>query len=162
MIKINHYSLVQVREKTIQYDLNRKVMSTDDVVKIGQALDLEDYAAEHFVIITLNTKHEIAGVHTISIGDLNSAVVHPREVFKAALLNNAFSVICLHNHPSGDPSPSKEDISITLRLCEAGKLLGITVVDHVIIGGNGRYTSMRENGIIEGGGGNHGKQRANQ
>ena len=78
---------------------------------------------------------------------MNASIVHPREVFKAAILNNASRIICLHNHPSGDPEPSKEDIEITRRLVEAGEIIGIEVLDHVIIGEQ-RYLSMKERGLM--------------
>ena len=108
-----------------------------------QLLALHEEPEEHFCILCLNTKNKIVGVHTISIGSLNASIVHPREVFKAAMLNNANSIICLHNHPSGDPKPSQEDIKITRRLVEAGEIIGIEVLDHIIIGEQS-YLSMKE------------------
>src|SRR5690606_3834022 len=99
-----------------------------------QLLALHEKPQEHFCILCLNTKNKIVGVHTISIGSLNSSIVHPREVFKAALLNNANAIICLHNHPSGDPEPSRDDIETTRQLVQAGEIIGIEVLDHIIIG----------------------------
>lgn len=104
-------------------------------------------AQEHFVVLFLNTKNHVLGHETIFVGSLNASIVHPREVFQAALRRNCASIICLHNHPSGDPNPSPEDAEVTRRLVEAGKIIGIEVLDHVIIG-NGCYTSMREKGHI--------------
>lgn len=95
----------------------------------------------------INTKNKPTAIHTVSIGTLNSTVVHPREIFKAAILSNAASIILAHNHPSGDPTPSKEDIGITKRLVDAGELLGITVMDHIIIGEN-NYVSMKKRSLI--------------
>lgn len=86
-------------------------------------------------------------MQTISIGSLNSTVVHPREVFKTAVLASAASVILAHNHPSGDPTPSKEDIGLTKKLVEAGEILGIKVLDHIIVGVN-QYTSFNRQGLI--------------
>ena len=103
---------------------------------------------EHFVIILLNQKNRVIGVSTISIGSLTASIVHPREVFKGAILSNAASIICGHNHPSTDCQPSREDRAITTRLVEAGKLLGISVLDHVIIGGDGRYFSFANEGLL--------------
>lgn len=108
---------------------------------------LNDDMKEHFYVLLLNTKNKIISWDEISRGDLNSSIVHPREVFKYALKNSANSIICLHNHPSGDTTPSKEDIEITKRLVEVGNLVGIRLLDHIIIGGNS-YVSLREKGII--------------
>lgn len=114
---------------------------------VNQIFDLENMSSEHFVMVCMDTKNKIAGAHIISIGSLDSAIVHPREVFKAALLNNAGAIILAHNHPSGDPEPSKDDIETTQRLVTAGTIMGVKVLDHVIIG-DGRYTSLKEQGII--------------
>jgi DNA repair protein RadC len=110
---------------------------------------LADVDREHFVIIFLNQKNRVIGVSTVSIGSLTASIVHPREVFKVAILSNAASIICGHNHPSTDCQPSREDRAITTRLVEAGKLLGISVLDHVIIGGEGRYFSFADEGLLE-------------
>lgn len=98
---------------------------------------------ECFYIILLNTKNTIISAEEISIGTLSSSLVHPREVFKPAVKKSAKSIILLHNHPSGDVTPSNEDIKLTLRLEQAGKLLGIEVLDHLIIG-DGKYLSFKE------------------
>ena len=105
---------------------------------------------EHFVVIFLNTKNDVIGHEIISIGSLSASVVHPREVFEAACKRHAASFIVAHNHPSGDPSPSREDIAVTDRLVKAGKIMGIHVLDHVIIGsdGAGRWVSLKEKGEI--------------
>ncbi len=102
---------------------------------------------EHFNIILLNTKNEVISVENISIGSINASIVHPREVFLEAIKRSSSSIILVHNHPSGDPQPSKEDIHITKRLVEAGKLIGIEVLDHIIIGDN-VYISLKEKNIM--------------
>src|SRR5690606_368061 len=102
---------------------------------------------EHFRIAILDTKNHIIAIEEISIGNLNSSIVHPREVFNIAIRRTANSIILIHNHPSGDPTPSREDINITNRLIEAGNIIGIKVLDHIIIGDN-RYLSFRERNII--------------
>jgi len=102
---------------------------------------------EHFAIVVLNTKNHIIAMPDISIGSLTASVVHPREVFREALKYPAASIILLHNHPSGDPSPSREDIAVTQRLVKAGKILDIPVLDHVIIGDN-RFVSLKEKGLM--------------
>lgn len=95
--------------------------------------------------VYLNTKNKITGLEIIGIGSLNSAIMHPREVFKGAILHNASSIILFHNHPSGDSSPSQEDIKVTQRLYDAGNLLGIELLDHVILGDPFDY-SLKESG----------------
>lgn len=103
---------------------------------------------EHFAIVVLNTKNHIIAMPDISIGSLTASVVHPREVFREALKYPVASIILLHNHPSGDPSPSREDIAVTQRLVKAGKILEIPVLDHVIIGDN-RFVSLKEMGKMD-------------
>ena len=101
---------------------------------------------EYFLALHLDGKNKIICVDVVSIGSLNQSIVHPREVFKTALLSSAAAAILIHQHPSGDPAPSREDIAITKRLIEAGELLGIKILDHIIIG-NG-YVSMVESGMM--------------
>lgn len=102
---------------------------------------------EHFMIIMLNTKHRVIAKKTISIGHLHASLVHPREMFKEAIRRSSAAVILVHNHPSGDLTPSKDDLTTTERLKDAGKVLGIDVLDHIIIGDN-RYLSFREQGLL--------------
>jgi DNA repair protein RadC len=92
---------------------------------------------EMFLVVLLNARHEVMSVETVSIGSLNSTVVHPREVFRPAILQSAAAILVAHNHPSGDPEPSEEDLSITKRLVQCGELLGISVLDHVIVATRG-------------------------
>ena len=99
--------------------------------------DLERARKEHFVVLLLNARHELQGRETVSIGSLNASIVHPREVFQPAILHCAASVVLVHNHPSGDPEPSEEDLSITKRLVQVGDLVGIGVLDHVIVAARG-------------------------
>ncbi|MCI3923616.1 DNA repair protein RadC [Paenibacillus sp. TRM 82003] len=109
--------------------------------------DLRYLQQEHFVVLFLNTKNRVIGRETLSVGSLNAAIVHPREVFRAAVKRSAASVICVHNHPSGDPTPSAEDIQLTHRLTEAGHIIGIEVLDHVIIGDRS-FVSLKERGDL--------------
>ncbi len=102
---------------------------------------------EHFRAILLNTKNQVLAMETISIGSLNSSLVHPREVFKGAVQRSAAALILVHNHPSGDPTPSAEDLEITRRLDEAGKIIGIEVLDHIIIGDHA-FISLKEKAFI--------------
>ncbi len=110
--------------------------------------DIRSHKKEHFIAFYLDTKHEEITRELISVGSLNETIVHPREVFEPAIRCLACSVIVVHNHPSGDTEPSKEDIALTHQLRDAGKILGITLLDHVIIYKNG-YTSMKEKGLVE-------------
>ena len=109
---------------------------------------LADVDREHFVVLMLDQKNQVLGLHTVSMGSLTASIVHPRETFKAAILANAAAIICGHNHPSGDVQPSSEDRAITHRLAEAGKLLGINVLDHIIIGSAGKYFSFADEGLL--------------
>src|SRR5690625_1056018 len=109
--------------------------------------NMRNLKQEHFVVLFLNTKNKVIHQKTIFIGSLNSSVVHPREVFREAVRRSSASIICVHNHPSGDPTPSKEDILVTKRLVESGKMMGIDVLDHLIIG-NRRFVSLKEKGYI--------------
>lgn len=109
--------------------------------------DMRFLSQEHFVCLYLNTKNQVLHKQTIFIGSLNASIVHPREVFKEAFRRSAASVICIHNHPSGDPTPSREDIEVTKRLRECGKLIGIEVLDHLIIGEK-KYVSLKEKGYL--------------
>lgn len=101
---------------------------------------------EVFFVMCLNTKNHVVAVHRCHVGSLNASIVHPREVFKSAILNNAASIIVAHQHPSGDITPSMEDINVTKRLVEAGKLLGIEVFDHLVVNGDSKFTSLKEKG----------------
>jgi DNA repair protein RadC len=149
LVSINTYSLRQVREDTGRYDVNRFVTSPIDARNAFNAVfDLENAAEERFCILTLNTKNRIAGAHLITIGTIGSAHVYHKEVLKAALLNNAASFICCHNHPSGDPVPSSADVEMTKHLAKSGELLGIELLDHIIIGHDGRFVSLKEMGVI--------------
>lgn len=109
--------------------------------------DMRFLSQEHFVCLYLNIKNQVIHRQTIFIGSLNASIVHPREVFKEALRRSAASIICFHNHPSGDPSPSKEDIEVTKRLAECGKIMGIEILDHLIIGEK-KFVSLREKGYL--------------
>jgi DNA repair protein RadC len=108
---------------------------------------IQEKAKEHFKLVLLNSRNRIIGISTISVGTLNSSLVHPREVFKDALRHSASSIILVHNHPSDDPEPSGDDITVTRRLADAGRLMGIDVLDHIIITRQ-CYTSLKERGLL--------------
>lgn len=123
-----------------------KVTSPDILVNILMD-EMRFLFKEHFKIALLDTKNQILGIENISVGTLNASIVHPRDVFKVAIKRNCNSIILIHNHPSGDVEPSNEDINITRRLMDAGNLLGISILDHIIIGDN-KYLSFKQKNII--------------
>ncbi len=126
----------------------KKTSMTSSVEAAAAFMDeLRGLKKEHFCIALLNVKNELIVKETISVGGLNSSPAHPREVFAPAVKRGAHAVILAHNHPSGDPAPSREDIDLTNRLVKAGKTLGIVVLDHIIIG-DGSYASFRDMGYI--------------
>ena len=107
-----------------------------------------DVDREVFVIAMLTTRHRVFGLHTVSVGCLTASLVHPREVFKPAILSGCAGLVISHNHPSGDPEPSAEDLALTRRLAAAGSLLGIEILDHLVIGEAGRFVSFRQRGFL--------------
>ena len=113
----------------------------------GKLHSLIDVAQERFILLCLNIKNKLVNYSMISQGSLTNSIVHPREVLKPAILSNAASVVFVHNHPSGDPEPSMDDIEITQRLSKAFKICGISVLDHIIIGDN-EYYSFRNKGLL--------------
>ena len=138
-----------VREGRFPYGSNA-VSQSSDAAKIIQTY-LAGADREYFVLLMLDGKHRVNALNVVTIGSLTGALVHPREVFKPAVLANAAAVIVAHNHPSGDPEPSREDRELTDRLVQAGRLLGITVLDHVIVGEE-RFFSFADHHLIPIGG----------
>nr|WP_102345406.1 DNA repair protein RadC [Bacillus sp. Marseille-P3661] len=130
----------------LQYDDRYVIRSPEDAAKYMMD-EMRFLSQEHFVCLYLNTKNQVIHKQSIFIGSLNASIVHPREVFKEALRRSSASIICLHNHPSGDATPSREDIEVTKRLVECGKLLGIEILDHLIIGEQ-KFISLKEKGYV--------------
>ena len=127
--------------------LDNMMNSPEAVVKLAKDfLRIHEETEEYMYMLCLNTKLKLTGVFEISHGSVNSSVVGTREVFQKALLGNAVSIIVMHNHPSGDCTPSAEDIKLTKRLVEAGNILGVELLDHIIIGKS--YCSLREKGHV--------------
>lgn len=133
-------------ESKNKWRVAKTIKSPEDVAGIFIPL-LRDEVKEQFIVIALGSSNKISNYKTISIGNLNSSIVHPREVFKFAIENDAASIILLHNHPSGNPEPSNEDISITRKLVESGKIMDIPVFDHIIIAGE-RFSSFIEKRLM--------------
>jgi DNA repair protein RadC len=146
-LSIPVYRVSLVRESTLPYSHIPKMRNSACVAQILQEY-LKDTDREHFVVFFLDQKNRLNGLHTVSIGSMTASIVHPREVFKAAILAQAAAIVCGHNHPSGDILPSREDRAITTRLLQAGKLLGIELMDHVIIGTPGVYFSFADEGLL--------------
>lgn len=137
------YKLFLVKEGEIEYD---KITVAKDVVAAVKPI-FGHLDRECFAVLALGTKHRIIGANVVSIGSLEAAIVHPREVFKFAILANASVIIGVHNHPSGDCHPSDEDIKLTQKLVSSGDMLGIDMLDHIIIG-DGGFISMKEEGYM--------------
>ena len=128
--------------------IDRKMNSPEQIVKLAKYyLKMQERPEEYMYMVCMNTKLEMTGVFEISHGNVNSSIVGTREVFQKALLANAVCIALIHNHPSGDPKPSREDVQVTKRLVEAGDILGIQVLDHIIIG-RPEYTSLKEKGYL--------------
>jgi DNA repair protein RadC len=122
------------------------IRSPKDVFENYQSL-FKDQVRERFVVFWLNSANKVIGFEIISEGILNSSLTHPREVFRGAIVSTSAAIILAHNHPSGNPEPSQEDISITKQIVESGKIIGIPVHDHIIFAGN-TYTSLAEKGLL--------------
>ena len=133
--------IISIREGAI-----RKVRAPEDAAAL-MTVEMRGLDREHFKAILLDTKNGIRKVVTVAVGSLNAALVHPRELFKAAVAASAAGIILVHNHPTGNPEPSVEDTELTLRFVKCGELMGIELVDHIVIGGD-RFVSMRERGLI--------------
>ena len=127
------------------YEKEVLIRGPEDVYRLCRTLRRRK--KEHFVVILVNSRNAVIGFETVSIGSLNASIVHPREVFLPAIENRAGSLILVHNHPSGDPTPSEEDLAITRRLVEAGRLVGIDVLDHVIVARDG-FVSFKERKLL--------------
>lgn len=142
-VQVIHLKLV--REKSMLF-AGCKVHKPEDAAHLFREF-IGDCDRESFCILTVNTKNQPLALQQVSLGTLNSSILHPREVFKFSILSNAASVIACHNHPSGDPAPSKEDIFVSKRLQQSGELLGIELMDHIILGQDS-YVSMKERGLF--------------
>jgi len=140
------YKVMLVHDSSVPIS-ERHIHSPEDAVKIVVEY-LRGVDREHFVGLYLNSANRLIGMHTISMGILNSALVHPREVYKLAYMMSAASVIVSHNHPSGNVEPSSEDITITKQLVEAGKILGIPLHDHIIVTERNGFVSFAERGLL--------------
>lgn len=141
--------LVRVKESSGYYNIPESIRSPKDAYNtIIEVLKLDEEAQEVFGIACLNAKNRVISIDKISVGTINSTLVHPREVFKVALMKNAARIVAFHNHPSGDPTPSDDDLNITSRLMKAGEIIGIELLDHIIIG-DGEFVSLKNIGEMD-------------
>ncbi|MEX1030009.1 MAG: JAB domain-containing protein [Paenibacillaceae bacterium] len=149
MKRISLYSLKLVKEKSRLYNVDTvTIKQPEDMYTIvSTVLNLQFESVEHFGILALNAKNLVVGLHVLAIGTIDAAIINQREIFKAALLNNASYVIMFHNHPSGDPTPSQDDITVTKQMELAGQIMGIPILDHIIIG-ESSFVSLRETHAI--------------
>lgn len=148
MYEFQKYRLEMVREETIMTSFPDVLKSSMDLHKPFIDMGLHKNPEENFIVLAINAKGQVIGMTTAAKGDLCSCTTHPREIFKFAVCCNAGSVVFAHNHPSGDPTPSDMDILTTKRLAEAGELLGIPVLDHIIVGNEESYISMKAKGLF--------------
>lgn len=150
MVTISLSKIKLVRESNHRYDIDSKVIRNPEgaVIMINKVLDLKDEAQEVLIAVFLDAKRRIIGMMEVSRGDLSSSIVHPREIFKGAILHNASSIILAHCHPSGEVTPSDADIEATKRVKEAGKIIGIHLDDHIIIGDH-CFTSLQRHGYCD-------------
>ncbi len=156
LLKISGIDSAKATTLLAAFELSKRALKVNDTNlptlnnakdAVAQLTDIRDLKKEHFVVLYLNAKNQLLHKETISMGTLNANLVHPREAFEPAVRHLAAQVVIAHNHPSGDPEPSEDDLEITKRLVEAGKILGIEVVDHIIVGKT-TYRSLKKDGVI--------------
>lgn len=140
------YSVQRVKESSKKYSIeSATIRSPQDASDIFKTVfQTESMTKEHLLLASLDTKNKVTALHVVHMGSINASIVHPREVFQLAILDNAASIMIAHNHPSGDSSPSQEDVQVTKRIKEAGKIIGIELLDHIVLGDH--FTSLKEKG----------------
>ena len=143
--RVDIVQVKMVKERSVLYS-TRRIQSTSDADELVRQF-LDELDREAMIVVALNAKSEPTCLQVISIGSLSASIVHPREVFKVAILSNAYSILLAHNHPSGDTTPSQEDIKLTKRIKNASDIMGVSLLDHLIVGSDGYY-SFKENGEL--------------
>ena len=143
------YEIVRIKQVIKEVEVDKKfiIRSPEDAAKVAAEF-IGDEDREVFFVMCLNTKNQVVAVHRCHVGALNASLVTPREVYKAAILNNSASIIVSHQHPSQVVDPSREDHEVTKRLVECGKILGVEVLDHVIVNAKAKYYSFKEAGRL--------------
>ena len=146
--RIPIYKIALVREAALTVCQPPQLCSSAQAVSVIRTY-LAETDREHLLVLTVDTRNRLIGINTVSVGSLNSSLGHPREIFKAAILQNAAAIILAHNHPSGDPTPSSEDRALTERIKQASELLGIRLLDHIVVGdGTERFFSFLDEGLL--------------
>ena len=146
MCNIKKYTVRLVKEEGNRYDFDRKITSPEKASQIfNEVLEMDSRTQETVAMCTVDIKQNITGIFEITTGGLSSSISHPRDIFQRAILQNAPAIILCHNHPSGNPQSSKDDINITQKIIKGGEILGIQILDHIIIGDN-CFVSMKEEG----------------
>jgi DNA repair protein RadC len=149
MVNIQKFSLRVVKENGGRYDIDKTINNPIAARNLFiEVAELDKRTEEVFVMATIDVRNKVTGLFEVSTGTLNSSLVTPREVFKRAILQNAAGIVLGHNHPSGNIDASNDDINITKKLVKSGKILGVNVVDHIIVGNEGNYSSMKEENQI--------------
>jgi len=149
MVNIQKFSLRVVKENGGRYDIDKTINNPIAARNLFiEVAELDKRSEEVFVMATIDVRNKVTGLFEVSTGTLNSSLVTPREVFKRAILQNAAGIVLGHNHPSGNTDASSDDINITKKLVKSGKILGVNVVDHIIVGNEGNYSSMKEENHI--------------
>lgn len=146
---MNVYKLKMVKDRTVKYDVSDTIESSSDVYRLSKAMEWTHSPEEVFAIVCRKTNGDICGIFEVAKGTIDQCNVHPREVFKRALLANASSIILIHNHPSGSLTPSMDDIGLTKRLVACGKLIGVKVIDHLIVSTDGYFSFSKEDLLDE-------------
>jgi DNA repair protein RadC len=144
--RVPRYRVTLVRDGSAKWETYPRFANSREIFAALKD-EMATYDREKFFIFTLDCKNKLIGCHEISVGSLTCSVVYPREVFKAAILDSAASIIMVHNHPSGDATPSKDDRDCTQRLCKSGQIIGIKVLDHIVIGTDD-YFSFCDSGLM--------------
>lgn len=149
MKRVSFYNVRLVKEKGGLYEIDSLDIRCPEeaYIIIEKITEISTHTRESFGFLALSVKNKILGCHIVHTGSINSSIASTRDIFQQALLNNAAAIICFHNHPSGLTSPSNEDVEVTKRIIEAGKILNIDILDHLIIGETG-YTSLKEKGYM--------------
>src|SRR5439155_10450616 len=145
--RVTRYRLLMVKDGSITTTWDRQLRQSRDVADLmaGVCAGLD---REAFFVVLVDGKNRVSGINLVGVGSLTAALVHPREVFKPAIAGSAAALVLVHNHPSGDPTPSAEDLALTNRLCEVGDLVGIKVLDHIVLGDNSRFRSRADDRLL--------------
>ncbi|MBM7634219.1 JAB domain-containing protein [Geomicrobium sediminis] len=138
------YEILKIKQFVKEVEYNFDILNNPETAAKIATMTIGDSDREELLVLCLNTKNKVVAIHSVSVGIINQSIAHPATIFKTAILNNAASIILAHNHPSYDVTPSEEDIDFTDRVVEAGKLIGIPVLDHIIVNGVGGYYSIKE------------------